>query len=111
MRSLIFWLIGMMFPARTVCGHRSLSRPALLDAMPITPPISHTANQSHCQSDLAEPRAREPHQRRIERREKARAVAGRERLRAARDGTGAAQVAHQVAGCERHADGVFRERL
>src|SRR5215813_263350 len=100
MRSLIFWLIGMMLP-RANC----------VDVDPLAAPPHWMQCQSRSQSELAESRTREPHQGRVEGREKARAVGGRERLRPIRDGAGAAQVAHQVAGGERHADCVFGERL
>ena len=47
----------------------------------------------------------------IEAAEKRRSVFRRERLRAAGDLAGRAQLIHQVAGRERHADGVLAERL
>ena len=60
---------------------------------------------------MAEAGAREPRERGVEPGQEARAVLRRERLRAGRDLARAAQVAHQVAGGERHADRVLGERL
>src|SRR3954467_14917140 len=97
MRSLIFWLIGMVLPR---------AKPYMA-----ADPIAAPPCWMQCQLCLTVSRAREPHQRRIEGREKARAVGGRERLRPTRDGAGAAKVAHQVAGRERHADGILGKRL
>jgi hypothetical protein len=47
----------------------------------------------------------------IERRQDCRAVARRKRARAAGDFAAGAQIGHQVAHRQRHADGLFRERL
>jgi hypothetical protein len=58
----------------------------------------------------AEPRACQPHDRLIECRKKAGAVARRKRLRPAGDLAGAAQRIHQVARRQRHADRVLGER-
>ena len=64
---------------------------------------------SRLTNQLPKPRALEPHDRLVERGEKAGAVARRERLGAAGDLAGAAQRIHQVARRQRHADRVFGE--
>ena len=60
---------------------------------------------------LGEAGALQPHHCFVERREEARAVAGGEGLGAAGDLAHGAQVLHQVAGGQRHADGGFGEGL
>ncbi len=59
---------------------------------------------------LTEPGAGQPHDRLVERREEAGAVARGERLWAAGDFAGAAQRIHQIAGCQREPDRVLGER-